>query len=179
MNCYDCAFNGIPPSAVATCLDCGAGLCLDHAVVSPHHLTHGALEPADLRVNVEPPLDRSTARRAPPHTMSSCQQDHTEGFLSTAPNDVLASGPDGETMNDSVPRIGPLDWASWKTRFVLFTGKGGVGKTTVASGVAVALADAGLRVLLVSTDPASNLADVFQTVTGENRLRLRTWPAWI
>ena len=70
-------------------------------------------------------------------------------------------------MNGSVPRLGPLDWASWKTRFVLFTGKGGVGKTTVASGVAVALADSGLRVLLVSTDPASNLADVFQTVTGE------------
>ena len=36
-------------------------------------------------------------------------------------------------MNDSVPRLGPLDWADWKTRFVLFTGKGGVGKTTVAS----------------------------------------------
>jgi arsenite-transporting ATPase len=61
-----------------------------------------------------------------------------------------------------------LEWASWDTRFVLFTGKGGVGKTTIASGVAVALADAGQRVLLVSTDPASNLSDVFQTATGED-----------
>jgi arsenite-transporting ATPase len=62
----------------------------------------------------------------------------------------------------------PLQRATWDTRFVLFTGKGGVGKTTIASGVAVALADAGQRVLLVSTDPASNLRDVFQTATGEN-----------
>ncbi|MCC6178975.1 MAG: arsenical pump-driving ATPase [Chloroflexi bacterium] len=67
----------------------------------------------------------------------------------------------------NVPRLEPLAWAEWNTRFVLFTGKGGVGKTTIASGSAVALADAGRRVLLVSTDPASNLADVFQTVPGD------------
>jgi arsenite-transporting ATPase len=54
-----------------------------------------------------------------------------------------------------------LEWADWPTRHVLFTGKGGVGKTTTASGVAVALAHAGLRTLLISTDPASNLDDVF------------------
>ena len=42
-----------------------------------------------------------------------------------------------------------------------------MGKTTIASTAAVALADAGRTVLLVSTDPASNLADVFQTATGE------------
>ena len=59
-----------------------------------------------------------------------------------------------------------LDWQPWRTRFVLFTGKGGVGKTTIAAATAVALADAGRRVLLVSTDPASNLADVFQMATG-------------
>ena len=62
----------------------------------------------------------------------------------------------------------PLDWVDWRTRFVLFTGKGGVGKTTVASAAAVALADAGQRVLLVSTDPASNLADVFQVGIGDD-----------
>ena len=56
-----------------------------------------------------------------------------------------------------------LDWRSWRTPFVFFTGKGGVGKTTIACAVAVALADAGRRVLLVSTDPASNLADVLGT----------------
>lgn len=43
---------------------------------------------------------------------------------------------------------------------LLFTGKGGVGKTSVACATAVRLADAGKRVLLVSTDPASNLGEV-------------------
>ena len=45
-------------------------------------------------------------------------------------------------------------------RYLFFTGKGGVGKTTLACATAVALADAGRRVLIVSTDPASNLDDV-------------------
>ena len=47
------------------------------------------------------------------------------------------------------------------TKYLFFTGKGGVGKTSVACATAVALADAGEKVLLVSTDPASNLQDVF------------------
>jgi arsenite-transporting ATPase len=46
------------------------------------------------------------------------------------------------------------------TRFMFFTGKGGVGKTSLSSATAVALADQGRHVLLVSTDPASNLAEV-------------------
>ena len=45
-------------------------------------------------------------------------------------------------------------------RFVFFTGKGGVGKTSISCALAVALADSGKRVLLVSTDPASNLSQV-------------------
>ncbi len=49
------------------------------------------------------------------------------------------------------------------TRVLFFTGKGGVGKTSVACAVGVALADAGRRVLLVSTDPASNLDEVLAT----------------
>ena len=46
-------------------------------------------------------------------------------------------------------------------RFLFFTGKGGVGKTSIACATAMELAAEGLRVLLVSTDPASNLAQVF------------------
>ncbi|MGM9992904.1 MAG: arsenical pump-driving ATPase [Candidatus Bruticola sp.] len=47
------------------------------------------------------------------------------------------------------------------TKYLFFTGKGGVGKTSVACATAVALADQGQRILLISTDPASNLQDVF------------------
>jgi arsenite-transporting ATPase len=46
-------------------------------------------------------------------------------------------------------------------RFLFFTGKGGVGKTSIACATAIQLADAGRQVLLVSTDPASNVGQVF------------------
>ncbi|WP_270336052.1 arsenical pump-driving ATPase [Ligilactobacillus agilis] len=49
------------------------------------------------------------------------------------------------------------------TKYMFFTGKGGVGKTSTACAVAVNLADSGKSVLLISTDPASNLQDVFNT----------------
>ena len=52
------------------------------------------------------------------------------------------------------------------TEFLFFSGKGGVGKTTMACTTAVAEADAGRRVLIVTTDPASNLADVFEQPIG-------------
>lgn len=52
------------------------------------------------------------------------------------------------------------------TRNLFFTGKGGVGKTSVACATAVRLADAGKRVLLVSTDPASNLGEVLHVELG-------------
>jgi arsenite-transporting ATPase len=54
-----------------------------------------------------------------------------------------------------------------ETRYVFYTGKGGVGKTSVACATAINLVDAGKRVLLVSTDPASNLDDVLQTRVGQ------------
>ena len=48
------------------------------------------------------------------------------------------------------------------TRVLFFTGKGGVGKTSLACATAIGLADSGKRVLLVSTDPASNLDEVLE-----------------
>lgn len=53
-------------------------------------------------------------------------------------------------------------------RFLFFTGKGGVGKTSIACATAVQLASAGKRVLLVSTDPASNVGQVFGTEIGNH-----------
>jgi arsenite/tail-anchored protein-transporting ATPase len=50
------------------------------------------------------------------------------------------------------------------TKYLFFTGKGGVGKTSAACATAVTLADNGKRVFLISTDPASNLQDVFKTL---------------
>jgi arsenite/tail-anchored protein-transporting ATPase len=53
-------------------------------------------------------------------------------------------------------------------RFLFFTGKGGVGKTSMSCMVAAALADRGKRVLLISTDPASNLDEVLETPLGSH-----------
>ncbi|MGJ0490865.1 arsenical pump-driving ATPase [Methylobacter sp.] len=53
-------------------------------------------------------------------------------------------------------------------RFLFFTGKGGVGKTSIACATAIQLAEAGQRVLLVSTDPASNVGQVFGVSIGNH-----------
>ncbi|MCL5971215.1 MAG: TRC40/GET3/ArsA family transport-energizing ATPase [Firmicutes bacterium] len=61
-------------------------------------------------------------------------------------------------------------------RYLFFSGKGGVGKTSLASSTAVMLADAGQRVLLVTTDPASNLADVFEQTIGPEPIAISQVP---
>ena len=53
-------------------------------------------------------------------------------------------------------------------RVLLFTGKGGVGKTTVAAATAVRAAEAGLRTLVMSTDPAHSLGDSFELPIGSD-----------
>ncbi len=61
-------------------------------------------------------------------------------------------------------------------RFLFFTGKGGVGKTSIACATAVQLASAGKRVLLVSTDPASNVGQVFGTDIGNHIIAIAAVP---
>ncbi len=53
MNCFDCAALGHTAEAVAICADCGAGVCLDHAQVTPRWLTRTMA--MNRRVQVEPP----------------------------------------------------------------------------------------------------------------------------
>ena len=53
-------------------------------------------------------------------------------------------------------------------RFLFFTGKGGVGKTSLACATALQLAERGSQVLLVSTDPASNIGQVFDLQIGDH-----------
>lgn len=77
------------------------------------------------------------------------------------PNPIITTSDITSTAKDRRLRIGDLaevDWGAWSTRFVLFTGKGGVGKTTIAGLIAVELARRGYPVHLSSTDPAGHAA---------------------
>ena len=61
-------------------------------------------------------------------------------------------------------------------RYTFFSGKGGVGKTTMACATAVQWAEQGLRTLIVTTDPASNLADVFEQKIGHGVVPISAVP---
>ena len=67
------------------------------------------------------------------------------------------------------------------TECILYGGKGGVGKTTMAAATGLALADRGHETLVISTDPAHSLSDSFETdLSGEPReVRSRLWAAEI
>ena len=64
------------------------------------------------------------------------------------------------------------------TQFLFFSGKGGVGKTTMACASAIRYAEQGLKTLIVTTDPASNLADVFETPIGHRVTSLGVTNLW-
>lgn len=62
------------------------------------------------------------------------------------------------------------------TKYLFFTGKGGVGKTSTACATAVSLADEGKKIMLISTDPASNLQDVFNTELNNKGVQIKEVP---
>lgn len=62
------------------------------------------------------------------------------------------------------------------TKYLFFTGKGGVGKTSTACAVAVNLADEGKKIMLISTDPASSLQDVFNTDLNNKGVAIKEVP---
>ena len=61
-------------------------------------------------------------------------------------------------------------------QFLFFTGKGGVGKTSLACATAISLAETGKSVLLVSTDPASNVAQVLGQTIGNTITSINSVP---
>jgi arsenite-transporting ATPase len=73
-------------------------------------------------------------------------------------------------------RTATLKFLEQPPRFLFFTGKGGVGKTSIACATAIRLAREGRRVLLVSTDPASNVGQVFHSTIGNRITPLTSVP---
>jgi len=73
-----------------------------------------------------------------------------------------------KSVRTSEPRLSAILQASKKsrTKIILFGGKGGVGKTTVSAATALYLVNAGNRVLIVSSDPAPSLSDIFEMKIG-------------
>ena len=69
-----------------------------------------------------------------------------------------------------------MEFLKQPTRTLFFTGKGGVGKTSLACASAIHLADAGKKVLLISTDPASNLDEVLGVKLGNSPTQIPTEP---
>ena len=65
------------------------------------------------------------------------------------------------------------------TKYLFFTGKGGVGKTSTACATAVTLADQGKKIMLISTDPASNLQDVFNTTLDNKGVPIKEVPGLV
>ena len=88
--------------------------------------------------------------------------DEDDNTIEVTPTDSVSDEPAHEILDDASEKSveGP--------RYVLYGGKGGVGKTTMAAATALDSARTGVRTLVVSTDPAHSLSDAFETeITAE------------
>lgn len=69
-----------------------------------------------------------------------------------------------------------LEPAKGETKFIFFSGKGGVGKSTMSCATAVWLANKGYRTLIVTTDPVPNLSDIFEQEIGHRITAIKSVP---
>ena len=101
-------------------------------------------------------------------------EDNTIEVTPTDSVDESSDGPETDTLEerstiDVEPSDEPIDGPS----YVLYGGKGGVGKTTMAAATALDSAKRGTKTLVVSTDPAHSLSDTFETEIDTRPERLR------
>ncbi len=98
--------------------------------------------------------------------VGSVLYDGTEATVDVgSATDVPSVSVDRDSLTDSAALASELRPVE-ETRYLFFTGKGGVGKSTIASTTATKLADAGYETLVVTTDPAAHLADIFGEPVG-------------
>src|SRR5204863_2564283 len=81
-------------------------------------------------------------------------------------DDRLSEPPDGDGWARDRQALGGYARAALAPRTILYTGKGGVGKTSVAAATARRCAAAGMRTIVLSTDPAHSLSDSLDTELG-------------
>src|SRR6185503_14540603 len=93
-------------------------------------------------------------------TRSSCSRATSPGTRTPRQATCASSLPSGPS-SPSLRRI-----AAVTPRTILYTGKGGVGKTSVAAATALSIARSGLRTVVLSTDPAHSLSDSFEAELG-------------
>jgi arsenite-transporting ATPase len=95
-----------------------------------------------------------------------------EGRRASIPSGSAAAVPPRSTVAVDIDEVRELLRPTNGTRYVFFTGKGGVGKSTLACTTSVYLADKGLRTLIVTTDPASHLQEIFGQEIGPEPTRI-------
>jgi len=74
------------------------------------------------------------------------------------------------------PRALKPHWGLSPAKLIMVGGKGGVGKTTCAAAIAFHCARLGQKTLLISSDPAPSLSDIYEVDIGEEEKQIPVWP---